>query len=334
MEENTTSNAPAVEAAPQAAEPSHQTESAPKEGSVGLKVDERTGQRQIVDLSPKPQPQEGPQEPQEGPKEPVPTVFPKEEPPKPYTPSEMTLAMQMGQVDESRIPAEVMPQYMAMKMKDAPPPKTNEEVRQEFLAKVTANVKEETMKEIGLTEDELAMGEYSDDEEIRDKVEQYKTALEINRRKAIDTVYDKIRAQQQADKETQEFQSGIKTWIDQQRAQEPHFDEIGQFMTNYYKSMKYEDARVVAPAIEAALAGKLTPQYAGIIQKYYEGCRKEYYARLNGTSTTPTPRTPRVETKGGGKDVNNSEDFGKMLREASPRDKSRVLSAWMASMRG
>ena len=104
-------------------------------------------------------------------------------------------------------------------------------------------------------------------------------------------------------------------------------------MTEAYKNMRYEDAKAIAPAMEAALSGKLTPEYAAVIQKYYEGCRKEYYAKLNGTSTTPTPRTPVVETKGGGRNVSEETDYGKLLREASPRDKSRIVDAWLNSMR-
>ncbi len=320
-------------------------------GTLGLVTDERTGRKLVQNVpsdaqaTPK---QEVAQEPvqetiQESPQElpqtePAPSPFgsyiqKEEEAPQAYTPAEMSLAMQLGQVDENRIPAEFMPQYLALKAKDAPPPKTAEEIRKEFLDKVSANVKGQTMEEIGITEDELALGEYADDPEVRAKIEQYKLALEMNRRKAVDAVYDGIRAEQESQKAQQQFQNGVAEWINAQRTQEPHFDDIGNYMTEAYKEMRYEDAKAIAPAMEAALNGRLTPEYAAIIQKYYEGCRKEYYAKLNGTSTTPTPRTPVVETKGGGRNVSEETDYGKLLREASPRDKSRIVDAWLNSMR-
>lgn len=324
-------------------------------GTLGLVTDERTGRKTVQEIpqgttpevkevkqeenalpTAEPQAVEAPQAEQvAATAEPSPfdTLAPKQESPQAYTPAEMSLAMQLGQVDEGRIPAEFMPQYMALKAKNEPAPKTAEEVRQEFLDKVSASVKGQTMQEIGITEDELALGEYAEDPEVREKIERYKLALEMNRRKAVDAVYDGIRAEQETQKADQQFRNGVAEWINAQRIQEPHFDDIGSYMTEAYKNMRYEDAKVIAPAMEAALNGKLTPEYAAVIQKYYEGCRKEYYAKLNGTSTTPTPRTPVVETKGGGRNVSEETDYGKLLREASPRDKSRIVDAWLNSMR-
>lgn len=324
-------------------------------GTLGLVTDERTGRKTVQEVpqgttpevkkvkqeesalpSAEPQVVETPQAEQVAETaEPSPfdTLTPKQEEPQAYTPAEMSLAMQLGQVDEGRIPAEFMPQYMALKAKNEPAPKTAEEVRQEFLDKVSASVKGQTMQEIGITEDELALGEYAEDPEVREKIERYKLALEMNRRKAVDAVYDGIRAEQETQKADQQFRNGVADWINAQRIQEPHFDDIGSYMTEAYKNMRYEDAKAIAPAMEAALSGKLTPEYAAVIQKYYEGCRKEYYAKLNGTSTTPTPRTPVVETKGGGRNVSEETDYGKLLREASPRDKSRIVDAWLNSMR-
>lgn len=333
MEETTN-----VQSAPESAPAEQNTEShAEQHGQVGLHVDERTGRRTVVSIpheeTPKPEPTAEPEAPAEPPKEAPQTVFPEPQAaPAPYTPAEMSLAMQMGSVDESRIPANIMPQYAAMKAKDAPPAKSPDEVRQEFYKKVTADVEAQTMKECGITEDEVAMGEYSDDPEIREKVAVYKTALEVNRKRAIETVYDKISAAQKEQAAQQEFRQGVSDWMNEQRAQEPHFDEIGQFMTEYYKKLPYDSARNIAPAVEAALSGKLTPQTAEVIKKYYEACRKEFYAGLNGTSTTPTPRTPAVEPKGGGRDVSKPENYGEMLRKASPRDKPRIIAAWMNSL--
>lgn len=249
-----------------------------------------------------------------------------------YSPAEMSLAMQLGNVDESRIPPEYQPQYMALKQKNAPPPKSEAELRTEFLDTVNKMAKEQAMKDVGLTEDQLQVGEFSDDENIRQNIERYKTALEVNRAKIVSGYGEQIRLAQEQAKQNNAFKQDVASWIDQQRQAEPNFDKIGFFMQEHYKTMPYEKAATIAPAIQKAMKGQLDPQSAEIVKAYYEDCRKEFYAKKNGTSTTPTPKAPSVEKKGSGLEVEKPIDYASQLRTASVRDKSAIVAAWLNSM--
>lgn len=329
-------------------------EEAPK---LGLRTDERTG-RKIVEPITTPQPQEEPKpepakvfekpteqqapqpqqvQPQQTPPQTAP-VPPQGTPPVPtpapnyYSAAEMSLAMQLGNVDESRIPPAYQPQYQALKQKDAPPPKTEAELRTEFLDTVSKMAKEKAMKDVGLTEDELAMGDFSDDESVREKMDRFKTAMEINRTKIINGYSENLRMEQLKAQRENEFKQGVASWINDQRASEPNFDAIGTFMVSHVKEMPYEKAVAIAPSIDRALKGQLTEQDAEIVKGFYDECRKEFYAKKNGTSTTPSPRSPSVESKGTGKDVNKAPDYAEMLRNAAPRDKPQIIQAWLGAM--
>nr|DAE40620.1 MAG TPA: hypothetical protein [Caudoviricetes sp.] len=330
-----------VEQAPVSNEPVQETHTeSPK---IGLRVDERTGRRIIetVHEEPKEEPQETPQiiqnaeqqsqeQPQVQPQQVQPQVPPQSNY---YSPSEMTLALQMGQVDPNRVPPEYAPQYAAMVAKDATKPKSESELRNEFLDSVNKMAKEKSMKDLGLTQDELDMGEFSDDEEIRNKVDRYKAQLEINRTNIINEYAEQMRIENIKAQQANEFKQGVAKWIQGQRAQEPHFDDIGRFMETAYKIMPYEQAATIAPAVQKAMAGQLDPQSAQIVQQYYEQCRKEYYAKLNGTSTTPTPRSPSVERRGTGKAGDEPVDFAERLRNASVRDKAAIVGEWLNAMK-
>lgn len=211
--------------------------------------------------------------------------------------------------------------------------KSDEELRNEFLDKVSETAHNHALQQLGLTEEDINIAEFSDDPELRKRANRYRAAVEINRKQIIDSYAERLRiAQEQANRYNQ-FQQGVKSWIDEQRAGEPHFDDIGNLMTTRYKEMPYGEAANIAPAMERAMNGQLDENSAEIVKNYYEQCRKEYYAKLNGTSTTPISRSPAVETHGTGADVDAPVDYAKMLREASPREKPSIIEAWIGSKR-
>ena len=189
------------------------------------------------------------------------------------------------------------------------------------------------MKDVGITEDELSMGEFSDNDEIQTKVSRYKAALDVARSQIISGYSEQVRVEQMKAQQENEFKKGVADWIDEQRTAEPNFDEIGFFMQEHYKTMPYEKAVAIAPAIQKAMQGKLDPQSAEVVKNYYEDCRKEFYAKKNGTSTTPSPRSPSVERKGTGQDVVKPIDYAEQLRAAPVRDKSKIVEAWLSSMK-
>lgn len=321
-----------------------ETHETPAEESprMGLRIDERTG-RKVVETIPSGAEVEGPEkaEPVEEqvqqPQAQEPQVQqPQVQQPQFYSPAELSLAIQMGQVDESRIPPEYQPQYLAMKQQNAPnppPQKSEAELRNEFLDAVNKAAHDKAMKDVGITEDELSMGEFSDNDEIQTKVSRYKAALDVARSQIISGYSEQVRVEQMKAQQENEFKKGVADWIDEQRTSEPNFDEIGFFMQEHYKTMPYEKAVAIAPAIQKAMQGKLDPQSAEVVKNYYEDCRKEFYAKKNGTSTTPSPRSPSVERKGTGQDVVKPIDYAEQLRAAPVRDKSKIVEAWLSSMK-
>lgn len=319
-----------------------ETHETPAEESprMGLRIDERTG-RKVVETIPSGAEVEGPEkaEPVEEHAEQAqqPQVQqPQVQQPQFYSPAELSLAIQMGQVDESRIPPEYQPQYLAMKQQNAPKPppqKSEAELRNEFLDAVNKAAHDKAMKDVGITEDELSMGEFSDNDEIQTKVSRYKAALDVARSQIISGYSEQVRIEQMKAQQENEFKQGVADWINEQRAAEPNFDEIGFFMQEHYKTMPYEKAAAIAPAIQKAMQGKLDPQSAEVVKNYYEDCRKEFYAKKNGTSTTPSPRSPSVERKGTGQDVVKPIDYAEQLRAAPMRDKSKIVEAWLSSMK-
>lgn len=323
-----------------------ETHETPAEESprMGLRIDERTG-RKVVETIPsgvetkepeKVEPTEEPPAEEQAAQAQHPQVQPQVQQPQFYSPAELSLAIQMGQVDESRIPPEYQPQYLAMKQQNAPKPppqKSEAELRNEFLDAVNKAAHDKAMKDVGITEDELSMGEFSDNDEIQTKVSRYKAALDVARSQIISGYSEQVRIEQMKAQQENEFKKGVADWINEQRAAEPNFDEIGFFMQEHYKTMPYEKAAAIAPAIQKAMQGKLDPQSAEVVKNYYEDCRKEFYAKKNGTSTTPSPRSPSVERKGTGQDVVKPIDYAEQLRAAPVRDKSKIVEAWLSSMK-
>ena len=330
-----------VESTPAESTPVETNETPAEESPrMGLRIDERTG-RKVVETIPSGAEVEGPEkaEPVEEHAEQAqqPQVQePQVQQPQFYSPAELSLAIQMGQVDESRIPPEYQPQYLAMKQQNAPKPppqKSETELRNEFLDAVNKAAHDKAMKDVGITEDELSMGEFSDNDEIQTKVSRYKAALDVARSQIISGYSEQVRIEQMKAQQENEFKQGVADWINEQRAAEPNFDEIGFFMQEHYKTMPYEKAVAIAPAIQKAMQGKLDPQSAEVVKNYYEDCRKEFYAKKNGTSTTPSPRSPSVERKGTGQDVVKPIDYAEQLRAAPVRDKSKIVEAWLSSMK-
>lgn len=319
-----------------------ETHETPAEESprMGLRIDERTG-RKVVETIPsgveikEPEKAEPVEEQAEQAQQPQ-VQEPQIQQPQFYSPAELSLAIQMGQVDESKIPPEYQPQYLAMKQQNAPKPppqKSEAELRNEFLDAVNKAAHDKAMKDVGITEDELSMGEFSDNDEIQTKVSRYKAALDVARSQIISGYSEQVRIEQMKAQQENEFKKGVADWINEQRAAEPNFDEIGFFMQEHYKTMPYEKAAAIAPAIQKAMQGKLDPQSAEVVRNYYEDCRKEFYAKKNGTSTTPSPRSPSVERKGTGQDVVKPIDYAEQLRAAPVRDKSKIVEAWLSSMK-
>lgn len=306
--------------------------------AIRIEIDERTGRRRVVrdtpeppkpePAKPEPQPIQTPPATQEPPQ---PTLIQKltGEEPKPafYSPEEMALAMQLKSVDESRIPPQYKAQYEAVKPQPAPQPDLASQIRQ----KIQDMAKAEAMKRSGATEDDLELGEFSDDAQTAERVRDYRTYYEIAQQNIIRDMNDRYRAMQAEQQARKEVYQGVNDFVKSQQKTEPHFAEISQRMETEFKRLPYEKAAVIVPAIQSAQNGTLSEAQAQVLGNYYELCRKEFYADLNGTSTTPTPKVPSVERRGAGENVAKRQDFAQLLRNANVKDKPGILAAWIHS---
>lgn len=338
-----------------------ETETTEQQGGLRLVEDERTGRKRVVTVE-EPQ-EEPPQEepPQETHEEPQPQETPPQEetpnpitqavdamnkatetppepkPPEPsetpasnfYRPDEMVLAMQLGNVDEARIPPQFRQQYDALKQKNAPPQPTPEEAEKAVRKRISDMAREEAMKKSGASEDDLALGEFSDDPDVQQRVRDFKVAYDLASQRIIRDSLDRYHEMQAKARAQQEVNNNVRSFIEEQRAKEPNFDKIGQLMSTAYLTMPYQQARIIAPVLDAAQKGTMTQAQANILGQYYEICRKQLYAQINKTSVTPQPVVPKVEKRGTGAPASEPVDYAKMLRDAGARDKSKVLAAWL-----
>lgn len=324
--------------------PAEPAQNIPAEPVPHLEIDDRTGKRTVVMKAPEPAEKEPEEEPK--PQEP-PTAEPAQEPeppkegpnlinkiagtPKPfYKADELMLAMQLGNVDESRIPPEIKPRYDAATKPKQP---TQEEAERAVREKIQSMAREEAMKKSGISEDDLQLGEFSDDPDVQKRIRDYHTAYELAQQKIIRDSLDRYKQMQAAEQSRKEVMQDVKRFIDEQRAKEPHFDEIGKLMETKFQEMPFKQAAVIEPVLRSAVNGTLTAQQAEVLGQYYDICRKELYAKINKTSVTPQPIVPKVEGRGAGLSTDTSKDYAKLLREASVREKPRILAEWINNQR-
>lgn len=342
VEDTSYSNPAPAEPAAEAPQP----EPAPAEPVPHLEIDERTGKRSVVIKAPespqtaetKPQVQNVPQA-EEKPNE-AQNSEPEAKPnldlinkvtgaPKPfYKPDELMLNMQLGTVDVERVPPEIRQRYQALNQQKQP---TQAEAEKAVREQIQKMAKSEAMKKSGITEDELQLGEFSDDPEVEKKIRDYRTAYELAQQTIIRDSLDRYRKIQAAENSRREVMNNVKKFIEDQRAVEPHFDEIGKLMETKFQEMPYQKAVAIAPVLQAAINHNLTQEQANVLGEYYNICRKEIYAKINKTSVTPQPIIPKVEGRGAGLSTGESKDYASLLRNASLRNKPSILAEWIKS---
>lgn len=242
---------------------------------------------------------------------------------KPYTLEELTLAIQLGQVDESRIPPAYAIQYGQFKEKQAQQqaiaqaqqqaqqvPQPNEaQQRIAFMEEIEKVARELTMKQLGLTEEDLsdsAYADYSDNPDLGKRVKAFEGLNAYNRQQIINDVQAKqSKAQAEADARAAVVQS-INDFTNHEMQTEPKFAEINKELLTYYQTLPYSEAVRYAEAVAAYQQNNPTEQSVKVLQEYYEKVKKMVYARSNNLSTTPTPvvrRPASVESPGTGQNI-------------------------------
>ena len=178
-----------------------------------------------------------------------------------YSMAELQEAVRQGSVDENRIPVDMRQNYyLAMAQQQAaqpqqqqpeptPEPVADTAKAQQFYSKVQQMAQDRAMKEVGITQDEIDVAEYTDDPDLIQKANAYKVAVENNRAQILQDV-DSIQRQQKAVEEDRirAYQT-VVSFVDEMRKKEPNFDAIDRLMTTRVAKMPHEKAVLVEPLL-------------------------------------------------------------------------------------
>lgn len=297
-----------------------------QQATFGLKVDKNTGRRSVVMIRNDEQPTESvnqsPSQPTNQTSQPTnqdvqynnqPTeqsnLFNVENSePKPYRDTaELLQAIQHNVVDERRIPMEqafayanYKQQVMQQAMQQAQPPaEDNSAARENFYTRIEEASRNAALQDLGLTEDDLVMAEYSEDEDLQARVKRFETSLAWNR----NSIMAQVQAEQQrAYNErmaVQQIYSDIDSKVAEYQRNEPEFQNINVMMNTYFTELPYKEAQKYATAINAYQAGNINVEQAQALQEYYDKTRVAYYAKKNNLGTPNSLRVvPKVEQAG------------------------------------
>lgn len=236
---------------------------------------------------------------------------------KEYTPQELSLALQLGQVDENRIPVSLRQQYYAYKAQQGNPtdgsaPTDQASVSSDpkdediasYYGKIDTIAKQLALKDLGLTPEELETAEYSDDKTLAKKVELYKVAVESNRNKIIlDIERERGKTQLQQQEIDRTFNE-VKSFVEKVQKEEPHFTEIDKLMATRAMELPYAKAAAIVPVLQRLAQHKTTREDIPVLQQYYDDTRMEYYSRINNVKRAPEiVKPPVVEQPGTGQEL-------------------------------
>lgn len=262
---------------------------------------------------------------------------------------ELIQAINNNSVDENRIPMELAFQYAAYKQQnqtasqqqagelEADDRAEMEQRRYEFFDGVEKMAREAAIKDIGLTEEQIELAEYSDDPEIQEKAKRLPTIMAYHRNNILNQVAQKQAEERQAQQAQQTVYNNIRTSIENIRANEKEFDNINALMGSMYKTMPYEQAVKYASAIKAFNDGTITDAQSLDLKEYYDKARVAYYAKKNGYGTVQRP-LPMTESPGN--DVarqimaqNEGMVTKQEIRNASTdyRTRQAVVQRWLAN---
>ena len=260
-----------------------------------------------------------------------------------YTPQEFTLALQLGSVDESRIPAAYMPQYNQIKAQQQVIQQQQQQQAQgteqdqqqveaqvknsmkDFYLKINNAAKDKAMTDAGFASDEeIEMAEYSNEPEDQEKLTVYKNALDWHKGQLMAEVQRRANEKAVVKEQQASLYRDIVNFTNDAKTKEVNFDAIDVMMQTHYKTFAYEQAKPIAETLEAFANGTITAEQCKVMEKYYNDTRIAYYAQKNNLSTKPVAKPPIVEKPGTGQTVPSKTDF-KELRGLSPRERQ----VWM-----
>lgn len=283
---------------------------------------------------------------------------PSQQEPQAYTADELVKDFAMGRVDESRIPQGLAGYYAAIKTQQenaqlrqqaamqqqmavqnqqqaqAPAPQENNEAKMVAVyQQMEKYARDKAFRELGINGEEgLSELQYSDKPEDKQKAAVFGTAVQQNMQMLSRAVADeqaRMAAEAQA---TANEASLIRNGVAEYQKTEPHWNEIDQMMSTYWKTMPFEKGGPVVQTLSRVVdvfkgvpGAKLLPQDKEVLNEYYQECKKAFYSKQTGVGTTPQPvskpQVPNVEHTGqAAASPAQPVDWGAM-RGMSPRDR-------------
>lgn len=282
---------------------------------------------------------------------------PPQQEPQAYTADELVKDFAMGRVNESRIPQGLAGYYAAIKTQQenaqlrqqaamqqqmavqnqqaqAPAPQENNEAKMVAVyQQMEKYARDKAFRELGINGEEgLSELQYSDKPEDKQKAAVFGTAVQQNMQMLSRAVADeqaRMAAEAQA---TANEANLIKNGVAEYQKTEPHWNEIDQMMSTYWKTMPFEKGGPVVQTLNRVVevfkgvpGARLLPQDKEVLNEYYQECKKAFYSKQTGVGTTPQPvskaQVPNVEHTGqASASPAQPVDWGAM-RGMSPRDR-------------
>ena len=244
-----------------------------------------------------------------------------------YSVTELQEAMRIGQVDETRIPLNLRQSYYlavtgqqpatagANSVENAEPQteqqgsaaenqENSAEKAQKFYSRVQEMARERAMKEVGITQDEIDVAEYTDDQNLLNKFSAFQASVENNRAQILRDVDNIQRQQKAAEEDHRQAYQAVATFVEDMRKKDPNFNAIDKLMMTRTQNMPYSEAIKVVPLIEKVTSGNLTTADLPALQEMYNQTRLEFYSKREGVGLAPQVQKPAfVETPGTGGDA-------------------------------
>jgi hypothetical protein len=311
-----------------------------EKGSFVLRYNERTGRNEVVSTMPTEKEEQAEEAPAPQQQEEQPAAQPQEQQPaqpsqeNTYNGNEM---LQFAQMIRQQPAAPMYPPTQPLPVQpqtqpQATPaqqtaPQDETALAKEYYSNVNKMAKERAMKEIGITQDELDVAEYSDDTELVEKAAAYRAAVENNRTQIMHDV-DSIRRAQEAERNdhAQAYQT-VMAFTQEMKQKEPNFDAIDKLMISRVNNMPYAEAIKIAPLIQKVQNGTLTTADLPALQEMYNQTRLEFYSKKTGVGLAPkvVNKPAFVEKPGNGAEAPKQTTPLSELGKMSKRDREAAI---------
>lgn len=268
-------------------------------------------------------------------------------------------ALANGYVDPSRVPQEFQAQYADYRIREALQqrqaqqqaalqremaqrqqieqqmnPENRSKTNMDFYNALEEEANRAALADLGMTQEELEDSEYADNaEEIK---RNYQNAKDWHKQRIRGELESRYRQEQAYRVQQQNTYSRIQEYVAAERAKEPNFDAIDKMLATRYQTMPLNQGKVVESALNALKNGTIDDRGMQVIDRYYQDCRKEYYASKNGLKPNGKPQQaprktpPVVEGAGQGQQVNRTyKPNYQNLRNASVDGKNAWISEFL-----